>query len=199
MPSIEIPIDSNTNNDYANKFMKIPYLNKKNIKPNKDKYLKNNVERSTTIGKLNEVLYDIDASILIEAGLYEFTLTYGLIHNITKLLLPAIYKTKLDDDILKNIVNPINTLKERILGRTINLQQIAFLRPEELNPPNWNVLVERHKFREAKRRNNIGTNLYKCFKCGERKCQIYQIQTRSADEPITNFVTCLICYNTFKG
>lgn len=198
MPSIEISLDSNINTDYANKFMKIPYLNKKNIKLNKENYLRSHVERSVTIGKLNEILYDIDASILIEAGLYEFTLTYGLMNDITKSLFPAIYKSKLDD-ILLNIFDPSNILEKNILNRSINLQQIAFMRPEELNPPIWHDLVERNKYRESKRKNTIGTDLYQCRKCGERKCQIYQIQTRSADEPMTNFVTCLVCYTTFKG
>ena len=41
------------------------------------------------------------------------------------------------------------------------------------------------------------TDLYKCYKCKERKCKVIQLQTRSADEPMTNFITCLVCFNTF--
>ncbi|AFM98064.1 transcription elongation factor S-II [Encephalitozoon hellem] len=34
------------------------------------------------------------------------------------------------------------------------------------------------------------TDMFKCNKCGERKCSYRQLQTRSGDEPMTTFVTC---------
>ncbi|KAH9411678.1 transcription elongation factor S-II [Ordospora pajunii] len=34
------------------------------------------------------------------------------------------------------------------------------------------------------------TDLFKCNRCGERKCSYRQLQTRSGDEPMTTFVTC---------
>ncbi|CAD25206.1 TRANSCRIPTION ELONGATION FACTOR SII [Encephalitozoon cuniculi GB-M1] len=34
------------------------------------------------------------------------------------------------------------------------------------------------------------TDIFKCSKCGERKCSYRQLQTRSGDEPMTTFVTC---------
>ena len=37
-----------------------------------------------------------------------------------------------------------------------------------------------------------------CFKCKKRKCSYYQMQTRSADEPMTTFVTCLLCGNNWQ-
>ncbi|KAJ3379756.1 RNA polymerase II elongation factor [Entophlyctis sp. JEL0112] len=39
------------------------------------------------------------------------------------------------------------------------------------------------------------TDEFKCGKCGQRKCTYYQKQTRSADEPMTTFVTCQNCGN----
>ena len=37
-----------------------------------------------------------------------------------------------------------------------------------------------------------------CRKCGQRECTFYEMQTRSADEPMTIFVTCLSCGNRWK-
>lgn len=34
------------------------------------------------------------------------------------------------------------------------------------------------------------TDMFKCSRCGERKCSYRQLQTRSGDEPMTTFVTC---------
>ena len=43
-----------------------------------------------------------------------------------------------------------------------------------------------------------GTGMFKCGKCKERNCTYFQLQTRSADEPMTTFVTCLNCNNRWK-
>lgn len=42
------------------------------------------------------------------------------------------------------------------------------------------------------------TDQFKCGRCGKRKCKYYQLQTRSADEPMTTFVTCVNCGNRWK-
>ncbi|KAI8361762.1 transcription elongation factor S-II [Blakeslea trispora] len=42
------------------------------------------------------------------------------------------------------------------------------------------------------------TDMFKCGKCGGRKCTYFQMQTRSADEPMTTFVTCVLCGNHWK-
>ena len=42
------------------------------------------------------------------------------------------------------------------------------------------------------------TDQFKCYKCKKRKCTYYEMQTRSADEPMTTFVTCLSCGNRWK-
>eukprot|EP00923_Selenidium_pygospionis_P033672 GHVN01059069.1.p1 GENE.GHVN01059069.1~~GHVN01059069.1.p1 ORF type:complete len:227 (+),score=43.13 GHVN01059069.1:3-683(+) len=42
------------------------------------------------------------------------------------------------------------------------------------------------------------TDQFKCGKCGKRKATYYQLQIRSADEPMTTFVTCIVCGNKWK-
>lgn len=42
------------------------------------------------------------------------------------------------------------------------------------------------------------TDQFKCGRCKQRKCKYYQLQTRSADEPMTTFVTCINCNNRWK-
>ncbi|KAG0208911.1 RNA polymerase II elongation factor [Mortierella sp. GBA30] len=42
------------------------------------------------------------------------------------------------------------------------------------------------------------TDMFKCGKCKGRKTRYYQMQTRSADEPMTTFVTCINCGNRWK-
>ncbi|KAG2730662.1 hypothetical protein I3843_01G298900 [Carya illinoinensis] len=42
------------------------------------------------------------------------------------------------------------------------------------------------------------TDQFRCGRCGQRKCTYYQMQTRSADEPMTTYVTCVNCNNHWK-
>lgn len=42
------------------------------------------------------------------------------------------------------------------------------------------------------------TDQFKCGRCGKRKTTYYQMQTRSADEPMTTYVTCVNCNNRWK-
>ena len=54
--------------------------------------------------------------------------------------------------------------------------------------------------RDAQVAKNQGTEteLFKCGKCGKRRTTYTQLQTRSADEPMTTFVLCLDCGNRWK-
>ncbi|KDQ07096.1 hypothetical protein BOTBODRAFT_39078 [Botryobasidium botryosum FD-172 SS1] len=42
------------------------------------------------------------------------------------------------------------------------------------------------------------TDAFKCGRCGQRKTRYRQAQTRSADEPMTTFVTCTNCNHRWK-
>jgi len=42
------------------------------------------------------------------------------------------------------------------------------------------------------------TDAFQCSRCKQRKCHYRQAQTRSADEPMTTFVTCTNCGNRWK-
>ena len=106
-------------------------------------------------------------------------------------------------DILANInqensdVNNLS-LKNKILKKDIDIEKIAFMKPYELHDTRWKKIIDRKNLIEDKKNNIATTNRYICKKCGNRKCTVYQMQTRSADEPMTTFVNCLVCGNVFK-
>lgn len=41
--------------------------------------------------------------------------------------------------------------------------------------------------------------IYTCRKCGSKKTQSWEKQTRSADEPMTTFVVCTNCKHNWKA
>jgi len=42
------------------------------------------------------------------------------------------------------------------------------------------------------------TDIFFCTKCKQRKCTYRALQTRSADEPMTTYVHCVVCGNKWK-
>ena len=72
---------------------------------------------------------------------------------------------------------------------------------QEICPEKWNKLIDAKIKRDINMTSvnmAAATDEFKCYKCKKKKCTYYQLQTRSADEPITTFITCLVCGNRWK-
>ena len=72
------------------------------------------------------------------------------------------------------------------------------MKPEELNPDNFEKIIKKKELEQYKKKNRATTNAFKCSKCKQRKCTVEEKQTRSGDEPATTFVTCMECGHQFK-
>ena len=108
----------------------------------------------------------------------------------------SIYSNLKSDSYIGN-----NELLDKLENDEIKGYDIAFLSPSDLFPSRWKELLDKKlKIDKCKyeRRTEIATDIYRCGKCKERKCTYYQLQTRSADEPMTTFVTCINCGNRWK-
>jgi DNA-directed RNA polymerase subunit M/transcription elongation factor TFIIS len=73
---------------------------------------------------------------------------------------------------------------------------IAAMGFAELLPEKWGDLTEASIKREAKMLEvdkSAATDMFRCSKCNKRECTYYEMQTRSADEPMTQFIRCLNC------
>ena len=73
---------------------------------------------------------------------------------------------------------------------------------QETFPEHWKHLID-EKYRKNKvlyeTKKEAMTDQFKCRKCGSRETCYYEMQTRSADEPMTIFITCLNCGNRWKN
>lgn len=90
---------------------------------------------------------------------------------------------------------------KKVIENDVDVCKVATLTPQEMFSKNWKTLLDR-KFKIDKNlyetRTEMATDMYKCGKCKKRVCTYFQLQTRSADEPMTTFVTCLKCGNRWK-
>lgn len=113
------------------------------------------------------------------------------------------YKSRLRSRIsnLKDQKNP--DLRRNVLCGNISPQRIACMTAEEM------ASAELKQIREALTKESIRehqlskvggteTDMFICNKCHGKSCTYTQVQTRSADEPMTTFVLCNSCGNRWK-
>ena len=91
---------------------------------------------------------------------------------------------------------------EQIKNKEITGKTLERLTHYEMDPERWSELIDKKIKREASKFNtNIqaSTDMFTCRKCKSKKCTYYELQTRSADEPATIFVTCLDCGKNWRS
>lgn len=152
--------------------------------------------------KLNYLVQNEKNSLNLEKGLFNAALKEANNHKVVKKWdNPHFVQIYLDR--LRSIY--LNLNNSEILGQlnngTLKAQLIAFMTHQELRPDKWEKLIQakierdKHKYETQL---EAATDTFTCRKCHSKKCTYYQMQTRSADEPMTTFVTCIDCGTRWK-
>ncbi|XP_039595351.1 transcription elongation factor A protein 3 isoform X4 [Polypterus senegalus] len=102
---------------------------------------------------------------------------------------------------LKDAKNP--NLRRNVLSGAIELSKFANMTAEEMasdEMKNLRNMLTQEAIREHQMAKTGGTatDLFQCAKCKKKNCTYNQVQTRSADEPMTTFVLCNECGNRWK-
>ena len=97
-------------------------------------------------------------------------------------------------DIRYNLEFILNKLKTK----EIDIEIIPWLESYKIDDTNWIFYIEKIKKNNDTKEKMSTINVFRCKKCGENKCTSHQIQTRSIDEPMTTFINCKICGNSWK-
>jgi len=160
------------------------------------------VFRANICKKLTPILDDETTATNLEKGIFNYAIKEANNKKIIKKWenphFAQIYVDRLRT-IYLNLKN--ESLLSQIKQKEITPQALAFMTHQEFDPDHWREHIERKIKRDSsKYTNNIeaSTDLFTCKKCKSKRCTFYELQTRSADEPMTIFVTCLDCGKTFK-
>ena len=163
---------------------------------NPDEFRKNVSE------KLNIILKHTKTSVNMEKGIYNYAVKEASTKKVVKKW-DNPHFVQIYVDRVRSIYFNLNneSLLEQLSDGTIKPHVVAFMTHQELRPEKWEKLIQckiqrdKHKYET-----NIeaATDTFKCRKCQSNKCTYYQMQTRSADEPMTTFVTCIDCGNRWK-
>ncbi|XP_062450311.1 transcription elongation factor A protein 3 isoform X1 [Rhea pennata] len=105
---------------------------------------------------------------------------------------------------ISNLKDPKNpNLRRNVLCGAITPRLIARMTAEEMASDELKELrnaMTQEAIREHQMAKTGGTvtDLFQCGKCKKKNCTYNQVQTRSADEPMTTFVLCNECGNRWK-
>lgn len=106
--------------------------------------------------------------------------------------------------IMFNIKDPNNPdLRRKVLLGEVKPERLITMTPDEMasdQRQRENHQIKERALFDCERGGppKATTDQFKCGRCGQRKTTYYQLQTRSADEPMTTFVTCVNCNNHWK-
>lgn len=158
--------------------------------------------RTNVCHSLNEIINNNKYSLNLEKGIFNYSIKEATRRKIIKkwenLSFVQIYIDQFRS-IYLNIKNDI--ILHKIKNNILKPDVLAFMTHQELNPERWKILIEKKIKRDQLKYNtnmDAATDVFVCKKCKSNKCSYYQMQTRSADEPMTTFVSCLDCGARWK-
>ncbi len=164
--------------------------------------------RNDIVKKLNLRVKSMKISRKIEKGIYNYIIGYSIENNIQRnwenKMFHRLYMKKVIS-IYSNLDSKCyvgNTfLVERIKKGEIKPEELAKMNAHEIYPEVWTELLDKKTKCDKMKyemKQEAMTEMFKCRKCNSRKCSYYELQTRSADEPMTQFINCLDCGNRWK-
>ena len=169
-----------------------------NIKkiPNPDMF------RSRIRERLAAILQNTIQATNLEKGIYNYSLEKAEKLNIVKKWDNEFFVTIYIDH-LRSIY--INLQDPDVCGLIktgkIKSHELAYMTHQEMKPKKWHDLIEEKKIRDKNQYEpnlEASTDNFTCRKCKSKRCTYYQLQTRSADEPMTTFVSCIDCGKRWK-
>lgn len=87
-------------------------------------------------------------------------------------------------------------LLQKIKEHDLQIEHLATMTVLDYAPNLYSGLHDRMLLREQRQLEGnkaMATDMFKCNRCGKRETTFYELQTRSADEPMTKFITCVNC------
>ena len=87
-------------------------------------------------------------------------------------------------------------LIERLQMHEFPPHRVPFMSSRELYPEHWQTLADEQLKRETamlEGPQEEGSTMFTCKRCGKSRTRYWEMQTRSADEPMTIFIRCLNC------
>lgn len=161
------------------------------------------VFRKNFQNKLNEMINNENVAINLEKASFNYAIKEATQRKIIKKWENRHF-TQLYMDRLRTIFINLKGSKwiAQLQSGELDPKTFAFMTHHEMKPERWSSLIQQKIKRDASRfETNIeaSTDMFTCKKCKSKRCTYYELQTRSADEPATIFISCLDCGKHWKS
>ena len=167
-------------------------------------------EKRAFVQKLFEKLNLSEAEARdLEVGIYNATIDYASANRIplswSSMIFMEVYLMKCrsiyanmnKESYVKNL-----HLRERLAEKEFLPHDIADMSSDRLFPEAWNDIITKEMLRSksAYETSQVSmTDQIRCGKCKKNKISYYELQTRSGDESMTIFHSCLSCGHRWKN
>lgn len=163
--------------------------------------------REKTIEQIRNVLASYNEKSIrpenLEKAIYNATIHEGETRHVTchwkNQLFVHLYTTKVRH-ILGNVLPQSyvqnKKLLEEIQSGKFTVDTVCELDTYSICNERWRDFIHRRQQREKRQLEGnraMATDQFLCTRCHKRECTYYELQTRSADEPMTIFITCINC------
>lgn len=138
----------------------------------------------------------------LEKGIYNYTVKEANSRKVMTTFDNAYFKLIYKDRLrmiwlhLKKHPEQIDQLK----NNEISIEQFSDSTHQEFAPDLWAPFIQKKQMIDKNKYENPKkiSSEFSCRKCKSNNCSHYQLQTRSADEPMTTFVSCQDCGHRWK-
>jgi DNA-directed RNA polymerase subunit M/transcription elongation factor TFIIS len=159
------------------------------------------VFRSNIKKQIDKILNNEKNSSNLEKGIFNYTLREAERHKIVKKWDNKHFVQIYVDHLRSIITNLKGDILKQLIEGNIKPHVVAFMTHQELCPEKWCQMIETKSKRDKNKfETNIAaaTDAFTCRKCKGNQCTYYQMQTRSADEAMTTYISCIQCGTRWK-
>jgi DNA-directed RNA polymerase subunit M/transcription elongation factor TFIIS len=158
------------------------------------------LEKLKTLFNLTLTSSEVDS---LEDEIYKASLLEATKRHTVKIWLNPVYKN-IYTAMLRKVIGNLHgdsyvqnkELLQRYKSKEITFTEICAMNHYELYKSKWNDSIVHQQMvekRQLEGNKAMATEQFLCTKCFKRECTYYEMQTRSADEPMTIFISCLNC------
>lgn len=157
--------------------------------------------RSNIRKKLETIIKDEKNALNLEKGVFNYALKEADQRKVIKKWDNTFFVQIYLNHLRSIMTNLSAEILKQIEDGTIKPHQVAFMTHHEMRPEKWSLLIDAKSKRDKNKfevNMAAATDTFTCRKCKGNQCTYYQMQTRSADEPMTTFVCCIKCSARWK-